>query len=179
MSEVPAIRNATDYTKNASMPGTLFPDGLVSEFSTDDFDELAEAALDWDQEYSQIQPGSFTGRLFQVCTSHMQINREYWSKGLQTRGSAPPGAFVFAIIINPEADTYFCGNPKDSQHLIFNPEGREFEFISKGACEMLIVSIDDTLLDEKKCPHWLNFLRQGGAPSLIPSHNGPYHRSGN
>ena len=63
----------------------------------DDIDALAEAALNWDQEYDQIGRGQFRGELTQLVFGQVQLNREQWTTGVLQSGAAPEGTWVFGL----------------------------------------------------------------------------------
>jgi hypothetical protein len=59
-----------------------------------DIDEMATAALEWDQEYEQIGCGRFRGELTQLVLDQIQLNREQWTPGVLQSGPAPKNSWV-------------------------------------------------------------------------------------
>ena len=68
----------------------------------DDIDELAAAAVEWDQEYEQLGRGQFHGQLTQLVLGQLHLNRERWSPGVLQKGPAPKGSWVFGLPLRAE-----------------------------------------------------------------------------
>lgn len=64
---------------------------------TQDIDQLAESMSGWSQEYDQIQPGQFQGKLTELWIGDVQICRETTRSGLIERGSVRDDA-LYAVV---------------------------------------------------------------------------------
>ena len=112
-------------------------------FQTDDFEELSEAAPSWDQNYHQMSPGNFKGRIDLTQVGSRQIMREFWSRKIWYRGKTPPGSFGFALPIKQQGRAIWMGRLTSGNSVIVQVPGQESDFISSNFWDSLIFSVSE------------------------------------
>ncbi len=133
------LGNSTDD----SVSDPVFPGGLVLDFITDDFEEMASIAPRWDQEYLKLGKGAFKGHLAGFHTSRIQIGRVTWEPGILCRGRAPLRSITLAMLLSKGSAASSQGVIlEEDQVLIFLP-GREFEFSAVGKSTLLVIAVEE------------------------------------
>lgn len=143
-----SIRKPQEFEKGASRgsDSPLFPGGLVLDVATNNFEDMAISAPGWDQEYLKLGKDAFRGHLLAIHTSRAQIGAISWNPGILIRGSAPPQAFTFAVLLARDGHSAFQGTElKEDSIVVFQP-GMEFEFSAVGGCRALVVVVEQALL---------------------------------
>lgn len=106
----------------------LFPAGTIESFYSRDFDEVASLPPLWEQQYSQIRPGAYEGRLFMAMTGSLVVALESSSVGLMIRGCIPPDSAMIAIPFRCAGTSVFRGD-RISRHaavVVFSGEVLDF-----------------------------------------------------
>jgi len=110
---------------------------------TDDFEELREAATDWDQQYYQMSPGRFEGGIDLTQVGSRQIFRERWGRKIRYQGTAPHGAFGFALPFDQPGTANWVGKPTCADTVILQAPGQEAHFVSSGYWDALVFGISE------------------------------------
>jgi len=139
----------------------------VVEGTYGDIDELAAAAVEWDQKYEQIGHGQFHGRLTQLVLGRIHLNRECWSPGVLQQGAAPKESWVFGLPLRAEGSLHVRRRPAPSGELITGTSRDDIGFVATGPTDLMIVVLPNELID-----HWLQARRGvvGVDPNLPPRH---------
>jgi AraC family ethanolamine operon transcriptional activator len=128
-------------------PG-LFPAGLVASLEYRDADALTTAVSKWNHHAVQLGSGPFHGRLSQAHTSWLQLYRAAWSPGMLVQGHATPGSMVFAVQRGGAQRAVWRGEELAASQVIMLDGGHEIDFHTQLDCDMLVVSIDTSVLGE-------------------------------
>jgi AraC family ethanolamine operon transcriptional activator len=132
----------------APAPGpAIFPAGFVGDFASDDLDELAATARRWDQHYTQIGPGRFSGRVVQVHTARLQFGTVTWSAGVLACGAVPGGAVSILLPLDLPRSGRIAGRPIGRAEIATQGDREEFDFWTGGASRFVVVSVERGLLD--------------------------------
>ncbi|CTQ76713.1 helix-turn-helix domain-containing protein [Roseibium alexandrii] len=115
---------------------------------TTDFEELQDAAVDWDQQYLQMAPGNFQGALDLTKIGSRQIFRETWGKKLRYQGTAPKGAFGFALRLDKGGPANWVGRPAGADSVILQAPGREADLVSSDFWDCLVLGISEEEVTE-------------------------------
>lgn len=131
-----------------------FPAGLVLDLNTNHFEDMASVAPKWDQEYLKLGKEPFSGRLLVIHSARVQMGIISWNPGILIRGSAPPQAFTFALVLAKEGPTSFQGTElRENCIVVLQPRG-EFEFSAVGKCKVLVVGVEQDLLQSHVLACW-------------------------
>jgi len=139
----------------------------VVEGVFDDIDELAAAAVEWDQEYEQLGRGQFHGQLTQLVLGHIHLNRERWSPGVLQRGAAPKGSWVFGLPLKAKGSLHVRRRPAKDGELMTGTSRDDIGFVATGPTDLMIIVLPTTLIDR-----WMHARRgdDGVDPHLPPRH---------
>ena len=88
------------------------------QVSTWDSEHHAACLSDWDQTYSQLEAGAFSGELIDVGFSDIQVFRESTNRSVFQQGSPVDDCFVIGMPINMDGSGLFCGKQVRTQDLI-------------------------------------------------------------
>jgi AraC family ethanolamine operon transcriptional activator len=140
-----SIRKPHESVKamNDLLSEPVFPEGLVLDLITRDFEEMAYSAPRWDQEYLKLGKGTFKGHLLGFHTSRSQIGRVTWEPGILCRGSAPPRSITLAMLLNKGGATSFQGVVLEENHVVVMEPGQEFELSALGKSTLLVVALEE------------------------------------
>ncbi|MCB1495375.1 MAG: helix-turn-helix domain-containing protein [Bauldia sp.] len=133
----------------------------------DDIDALADAALDWDQEYHQIGRGRFHGELTQLVLGQVQLNREQWETGVLQSGAAPEGTWVFGLPLRADGPLHVRRQPVRDGELLAATSSDDVGFVAEGATDLMIVVLPNSLINR-----WMRARRgiDGIDADLPPRH---------
>lgn len=133
----------------------------------DDFDAMAAAALQWNQEYEQIGHGRFSGELNQLLLSQMQFGRLRWSPGILQKGAAPRNCWVFGVPIRAEGSLHVRRRPVQNGELLVATSHDDIGFAATGPTDMMVVVLPNGVIRR-----WMNARRgdDGIDPDLPPRH---------
>lgn len=81
----------------------------TSIIETHDIDQLAESLTGWTQDYDQVKPGAFEGRLADLWLGDVQVCRETTKCGLVERGSVRDDALYVVIPLHAKGDGWING----------------------------------------------------------------------
>jgi AraC family ethanolamine operon transcriptional activator len=110
-----------------------------------DFDQLAEAARDWDLTLLQVNPGPFWGEIDQRVTQRVQIGRARFGRKVIQRGSSPPGLLTFGAPVRGSEEYRWRNQPVTPDRLLVFPGGGEFESVSGPGFHSYPISIHPDL----------------------------------
>lgn len=110
---------------------------------TRNFEELAESAVGWDQEYYQMAPGRFEGRIDLLQIGSSQVYRETWGRKIRYRGTAPPGAYGFALPLSQRGKSRWIGRPAFSNTVVLQAPDREADLVSADYWDALVLAIPE------------------------------------
>lgn len=110
---------------------------------TDDFEELQEAATDWDQQYYQLSSGRFEGSLELTQVGTTQIFREHWGKKIRYKGTAPPGGYGFALPFDMQGTASWVGQKAERNSVILQAPGQEAHLVSSNNWDSLVFGISE------------------------------------
>ena len=148
MSLPSAIQKLQDQATARSHHGGLFPAGLVAARDYVDIDEMAAAVKNWNHEGVQLSPGAFRGQLLLAHTASMQIHRARLSPEILIRGFAVPGSIVFGIQSGGANRGYWRGEVLRPTDGVTLDGSDEIDFRTTGPTELIVVSVDRSLLGE-------------------------------
>lgn len=110
---------------------------------TTDFEELQDAASGWDQQYFQMSPGPFAGRIDMTTIGSRQIFRECWSRNIRYEGTAPPGAYGVALRLDRAGPARVVGTPFDTDSVVFQAPGHEADLLTPEGWDVFALSIPE------------------------------------
>ena len=115
----------------------------VASLQTDDFEELQEAATNWDQQYCQMSPGQFEGGIELAQLGSRQIMRERWGRKIRYRGTAPPGSFGFGLPLEMLGTANCIGQLVRSNTVVLQAPGKEADLISSDYWDSLVLGLPE------------------------------------
>ncbi len=83
---------------------------IISQLKTRDVDELAEFALDWDQDYVQLKRGVFDMEINMIKIGNFQVIEQCVNGSILARGNSPSETFALAIPVLNKGETVCGGN---------------------------------------------------------------------
>ena len=83
---------------------------LITQFKTNDADELLEFIRGWDQEGIQLKKGKFEWGTYIIQIGDFQFSEEFYGAPALFRGSTPPGTFGIGIPKVSLGETLYGGN---------------------------------------------------------------------
>lgn len=119
----------------------LFPAGLVTRHSTNDFMELVGVAPPWGKLYRKIRPGPCDGRLSLAHTARLQSGEHYLSGGIAISGHAPDSCWTFALPLDDSGHYRLRGVPVARDQLCVAQAGKDFHWWSSGPLRWLSISL--------------------------------------
>lgn len=116
--------------------------------TTHDAQQHAASLHAWQQQYEQITPGRFEGRIEDLWLGPVQLFREFTSQAVLQSGSPPPDSFTIAVTAGAGDGAWFCGHRLQRQRTIAVGSGAEFEFVTSPGMELLAVCIAAAQLEQ-------------------------------
>jgi AraC family transcriptional regulator, ethanolamine operon transcriptional activator len=149
----------------AMSPAIQLPQVVNRVFN--DIDEMATAALEWDQEYEQIGCGRFHGELTQLVLHQIQLNRERWTPGVLHSGAAPKNSWVFALPLKAKGSLHVRRRPVLRGELLAGTSRDDIGFAATGPTDLMIVVLPNSIIRR-----WMQARRgaNGMDPDLPPRH---------
>lgn len=109
--------------------------------ATRDSEQHAACLSDWDQTYSQLEAGTFSGELIDVGFSGIQVFRESTNRSVFQQGSPVDDCFVIGMPVAMDGSGLFCGKQFGSQDLIAFNGSQGFNLITPKRFDVLAVTI--------------------------------------
>lgn len=111
------------------------------QVSTWDSEHHAACLSDWDQTYSQLEAGAFSGELIDVGFSDIQVFRESTNRSVFQQGSPVDDCFVIGMPVNMDGSGLFCGKQVRTQDLIAFNGSQGFNLITPKHFDVLAVTV--------------------------------------
>ncbi|WP_170623830.1 helix-turn-helix domain-containing protein [Ruegeria sp. HKCCA4633] len=120
-------------------------DDIVESFSlkTQSFEELSDAVVNWDQEYDQLSGGQFEGGLKLAQVNESQILRIRWGQKIRYRGTAPAGAFAFALPFDQQGDANWIGQKAGVDTVLMQAPNKAGDLISSNFYDALVLGVPE------------------------------------
>jgi AraC family ethanolamine operon transcriptional activator len=100
-----------------------------------DADEHAQNLTRWQQEYDQLSPGSFYGRLDEVALETMQVFKEHTGQALRQQCRVWPDSLWIGIPANQQGSR-INGQALTAGEVMCRPGGQDFELVTPGAFDI-------------------------------------------
>jgi len=126
-------------------PTGLFPAGVAAEAEFGDVDQLTATIREWDHSVAQLGRGTFRGNLALAHTSSLQLYRATWSPAFLVQGRVPPGSVVFGAQCGGAAGAVWRGRELKGGDVLLLESHQELDLQTRGACDMLVLSISADL----------------------------------
>ncbi|MCM2972414.1 helix-turn-helix domain-containing protein [Larsenimonas suaedae] len=94
-----------------------------------DANEHARNLTDWSQQYDQLSPGTFHGRLDEIHLPRMQVFREYTSHALDQKCTVWPDSLWLGIPMGKRG-CRINGQPSGEHEILCRPGGCDFELLT-------------------------------------------------
>lgn len=114
---------------------------IIERWLSQDIDELSGLLHGWEQEFRQLSCGGFVGQVCTVRGSGMAIAAERTNQSLHEEVTPPPGSVVFGLVLNRDDALQVNRRPVGTSSLLVLEGGREYDFRTSGATELLGVSM--------------------------------------
>ncbi|WP_158219808.1 helix-turn-helix domain-containing protein [Ideonella sp. A 288] len=114
---------------------------------SDDVNDHAASLSRWDQQYDQVAPGRFDGRLQDLWLGPVQVFRESTSHAVLQRGAPCPSTLTLAVPVGAHNQGWFCGRRLDERQAFGLIAGGEFELATRGNFDIVAVGVDRDFLD--------------------------------
>lgn len=111
------------------------------QVSTWDSEHHAACLSDWDQTYSQLEAGAFSGELIDVGFSDIQVFRESTNRSVFQQGSPVDDCFVIGMPVNMDGSGLFCGKQVRTEDLIAFNGSQGFSLITPKQFDVLAVTV--------------------------------------
>lgn len=116
-----------------------------------DVDDHAASLSRWQQQYEQVSPGRFQGRLEELCLGEVQIFRERTQQAVLQRGLPSPGTLSLATPVGACNAGWYCGRQLGPQQAIGLVADREFELATRGEFDIVAISVERGALERHAC----------------------------
>lgn len=130
------------------------------DIATNDFEEMAARAPNWDQEYFKLEKGPFRGHLQGIHTDRMQIGIVRRTPGILSKGAVPQGAVTMAAFLDKGGTASSQGTVFNQDHILVFKPGQEFEVSTLGQSTLLVVVVEESLFQGYALARW-------GAPFVM------------
>lgn len=114
--------------------------------TTKDVLEQADALPFWNQEYTQLDKGSFTGSVHSVASHGVQIFREAMNRSVDELASAPRDCYVIGLPTIVEGEGFWGGEQLDKSSLITLDKNAELLFRTSHSSEISVAVISEQRL---------------------------------
>lgn len=121
--------------------------GEFLQIAFNDFDEMAEAGGEWDQEYLKPVPGTFLGSDDQILGTNMELSYTSFEPGIFVRGSAPKDRITIGVQTGGPAAIFRGQQLEQDQALLLTSSG-EVEFLSNHPCSLIIFGVETKLFEQ-------------------------------
>jgi AraC family ethanolamine operon transcriptional activator len=112
------------------------------------FDELAENALNWNLEISQLEKGKFASYSEQFSTCDIQISTAQFNGHTHQTGDSPPGR-TFALLDNATRINWLNHSIGNDSLMIFPARGGDIDVITpKGVTNVITLTASNRLLNK-------------------------------
>ena len=112
-----------------------------------DVDDHAASLSRWNQQYDQVSPGRFQGRLEELWLGPLQVFRESTHQAVLQRGAPSPGSVTLAAPVGGRNEGWFCGRQLGPQQSFALVSDGEFELATRGDFDIVAACIDRAALD--------------------------------
>lgn len=114
--------------------------------ATKDVLEQAEALPFWEQEYTQLDKGSFSGSVISVASQGLQIFREGMNRSVDEIAKAPDNSYVIGLPTIVEGEGYWGGAQLNKNSLITLDKNAELLFRTSHSSEISVAVITEARL---------------------------------
>ncbi len=109
--------------------------------ATRDSDEHAHSLMDWDQTYSQMTAGAFSGQVVDTSFLGMQVFRETTNQAVFQQGSAMAECFVIGMPLAMDQHGVFCRQQFGLPHLVTCSGRQNFSLMTPQRFDVLAVTV--------------------------------------
>jgi AraC family ethanolamine operon transcriptional activator len=118
-----------------------------SNTASNDVNDHAASLSRWQQQYDQVSPGRFEGRLEELWLGPVQVFRESTQQAVLQRGAPCPGSLTLATPVGAGNQGWFCGRRVDADQAFGLVADGEFELATRGPFDIVAASVDREFLD--------------------------------
>ncbi|MDH3582270.1 MAG: helix-turn-helix domain-containing protein, partial [Hyphomicrobiales bacterium] len=122
-----------------SFVSSFFP--IIKKLETNDFEEMSEAYIGWDERYRQLDSGRFRGSLLFSQIDALQICHNLWWRSIHYQGTTPPDTFGVAVTLNQGNDGRWMGMEVGPADMIIQKMGKEADFVAQAEWDGAVFSI--------------------------------------
>ncbi len=108
---------------------------------------MAHYARGWNQRYTKLAPGPFTGKIIQASTAGMQLGLVAWGTSLLVTGAVPAGGRSFGLLAAPGHSARLSGRVLANGTVATRSDKDELYFISEPDARMVVLTIEHQTLD--------------------------------
>jgi AraC family ethanolamine operon transcriptional activator len=119
----------------------------VTRVASSDIDEQAASLREWDQVYTQLTPGHFTGGLHEASFRGVQIFRETTNQSVHQAGKASAGVRAFGVPVQMHGNALMRGETVDTKAMLTFGGDEELDLYAPPGFEVLALAVDEDLLD--------------------------------
>ncbi len=132
---------------DAALASALPPHCTVSEVTSFDADDHASNLQHWKQQYMQLSPGRFEGRLEEAWFGNVQVFRERTNQCVHEGGVAWEGSRTFGIPVEMDGLGWYCGEVFDQNSILTLRGGAELDFRTPTMLDIVAVTADADALN--------------------------------
>jgi AraC family transcriptional regulator, ethanolamine operon transcriptional activator len=140
----------------------VFPAGLQLRLDLDSFEAFEAAAVNWQIETTQLEPGAYRGRLRGAHTANLQVGFSWRSLGTHIRGAIPRGTYLLSLPVRWGGPMQFHGRPHLEGDLLIQDDARGLDFSSASQLEILTVAVSGAELTDRALAYW-----RDAAPAVL------------
>ena len=118
--------------------------------------EHSEIVRPWEAEFTQLEPGSFRGRIEFVRTERVTVYRERWSTRIFVPGTSPADSWIIGTTASSRIT--WCGGDLSQRRCAISRPGGAFEFWAAPGSDCVVAMIHPELFESF------------GAPDLLGNH---------
>ncbi len=113
-----------------------------SKVNSDDVHQQATLLRSWDQEYTQLRAGEFTGSVSILSTTAINLFIERMNRAVFQTGALTTTRLAFGLPLRTAGLSRICGEEGSANSLVVFSGSSGFEFLSPDAFEFLGIEID-------------------------------------
>lgn len=122
-------------------------DRQVCCVTTEDPCQHAESLPQWSQEYLQLSPGGFRGRIIEMSCGPVQLFRESMDQAIDEKGHPRPSSYTFGVPIRVHPDGYWQAHTLERDSLLTLSPCEELHFRTPKTSDIFVSVIDCDTLD--------------------------------
>ncbi len=113
---------------------------------SDDFEEMREADVNWNYEFTQLEPGSLQGIALGLNVGPVEITYNRYGRKIYYRGTPPDGNIALILNLNQSEQGVWVGERFTESDIFIQCADKEAELYTPSSYEILVFVIPEWML---------------------------------